>query len=283
MNPHPWGAGSARAVHGGAIPLVDALDESRFGGKAVQLGSALRAGLPVPEGVALPVELVDAVAAGSEEAAQGCLSAFDMVRGEAVAVRSSAVGEDAAHTSFAGQHLTRLNVTEAAILEAVTDVWRSGRSESALAYRARLGVEGAPRVAVVVQEMVAPECAGVLFTRNPVDGSDERVIEAAWGLGEVVVAGLVEPDRFHLARGGAVKEAVVGYKDVRMRMLPGGDTEEVPVDAHLRSAPCLADPQLEMLEALASRCEALFPGAHDIEWAFSGGRLYLLQRRSITR
>jgi pyruvate,water dikinase len=283
VNEQLWSASEARALDAGAVPLVHALEESRFGGKAVQLGSALRAGLPVPDGVALPVELVDAVASGVEAALERCRHAFAMVRGHAVAVRSSAVGEDAVHTSFAGQHLTRLNVTEAALLEAVTDVWRSGRSESALAYRARLGVQGAPRVAVVVQEMVEPECAGVLFTRNPLDGSDERVIEAAWGLGEVVVAGLVEPDRFRLARGGTVREAVVGYKDVRMHMLPGGDTEEVPVDAHLRSEPCLADHQLGMLDALASRCEALFPGAHDIEWAFSGGRLYLLQRRSITR
>jgi pyruvate,water dikinase len=265
------------------VPLVDAADESRFGGKAVHLGSALRAALPVPDGVALAVDLVDAVAAGHPEAAGVCLRAFAAVRGGAVAVRSSAVGEDAARTSFAGQHLTRLNVGEDALVEAVKDVWRSGRSESALAYRARLGVQSAPRVAVVVQEMVEPDCAGVLFTRNPLDGSDERVIEAAWGLGEVVVAGLVEPDRFRVARGGAVKEVVAGYKDVRIRTLPGGDTEVVGVEEHLRGERCLDDRQLGMLDALAGRCEALFPGAHDIEWAFSGGRLYLLQRRSITR
>jgi pyruvate,water dikinase len=138
-------------------------------------------------------------------------------------------------------------------------------------------------VGVVIQEMVDPECAGVLFTRNPVHGTDERVIEAAWGLGEAVVAGLVEPDRFRWERGGALNEASVGYKDVRIRTLPEGDTEEVPVDEHLRSEPCLQDAQLEMLEALASLCESHFPGAHDIEWAFAGGRLYLLQRRSVTR
>jgi pyruvate, water dikinase len=266
-----------------AVRLVDAREESRFGGKAVQLGAALRAGLPVPDGFALAVERVDAVAATHSEALDACLEAFAAVGSPAVAVRSSAVGEDASQTSFAGQHLTRLNVTQPSLVEAVVDVWRSGRSEAALAYRARLGIAGAPRVGVVVQEMVNPDSAGVLFTRNPLDGSDERVIEAAWGLGEAVVGGLVEPDRYRLARGGTVKEATPGYKDVQIRMLPDGDTEEVPVDADRMEELCLSDAQLAMLDELAVRCEQIFDGAHDIEWAFVGQRLFLLQRRSVTR
>ena len=266
-----------------ALPLREVHEEAHFGGKAVQLGVALRAGLPVPDGVGLPVELVDQVAAGQAEAVEQCMRVIADVGAVRAAVRSSAVGEDAASTSFAGQHLTRLNVTEDALVEAIIDVWRSGRSDAALAYRTRLGIPGAPRVAVVIQEMVDPVCAGVLFTRNPLDGSDERVIEAAWGLGEAVVGGLVEPDRYRVARGGAVKEAVAGYKDVYIRMLPDGDTEEAPVESHLVEEHCLDDAQLRMLDALASRCEALFEGAHDIEWAFSSGRLYLLQRRSVTR
>jgi hypothetical protein len=91
-----------------------------------------------------------------------------------VAVRSSAVGEDSVRASFAGQHLTRLNVTGDVLAAAITDVWRSGRSESALVYRRRLAVDGVPRVGVVIQVMIDAECAGVLFTRNPVDGRDEH-------------------------------------------------------------------------------------------------------------
>jgi pyruvate, water dikinase len=266
------------------VPLPAIHDEARFGGKAVQLGAALRAGLPVPYGVGLAVDAVAAVALGDEDAAARCRAALATLSAAAVAVRSSAVGEDSALASFAGQHLTRLNVTDGdALVAAITAVWRSGRTESALAYRARLGIDGQPRVGVVIQEMVDAECAGVLFTRNPLDGSDERVIEAAWGLGEAVVGGLVEPDRYHLARGGELRERVVGDKDVQVRLRAGGDTQELPVEPRRRRVPCLDDARLALLEALAARCEACFDGAHDIEWAFAGGRLYLLQRRAVTR
>jgi pyruvate, water dikinase len=266
------------------VPLPEVVEEQRFGGKAAQLGAAHRAGLPVPWGVALAVELVDAAAGGDAEAAARCQSAYGLAGGDAVAVRSSAVGEDSAEHSFAGQHLTRLNVAAPdALLDAVRAVWRSGREAGALAYRAHLGIAGAPRVAVVVQTMIAAECAGVLFTRNPLDGSDERVIEAAWGLGETVVGGLVEPDRYRLERGGQLREQVIGDKDVRITALPNGDTAEEAVEPRLRRAPCLDERRLRLLDALASRCEAHFPGAHDIEWAFAFGQRFLLQRRAITR
>ena len=266
------------------LPLRDVAHERRFGGKAAQLGAALRAGFPVPHGVALSVELVGAVARRDRSAIAECQRALSMVGSACVAVRSSAVGEDGARASFAGQHLTRLGVAhEDALVEAVIEVWRSGRSEAAVAYRSRLGVAGEPEVAVVVQEMVDAECAGVMFTRNPVDGSDERVIEGTWGLGEAVVSGLVDPDRVRLARGGAVIEATIGDKDVAIRLRPGGDTEEVEVAALDRHRPCLDARRLHELETLAARCESAFEGAHDIEWAFAGDRLYLLQRRAVTR
>ncbi len=266
------------------VPLIEVEDEARFGGKAVQLGSALRAGLPVPSGVALEVDLVDGMARGEARAIESGRRALAMVGAAEVAVRSSAVGEDSAAASFAGQHLTRLNVRrEEDLVEAVMAVWASGRTASALAYRERLGIEGPPRVAVVVQALVAPDCAGVLFTRNPVSGADERLIEATWGLGEAVVAGLVEPDRVRMRRGGTVVEHAVGDKDVAILPAPGSGTLEVPVEPSRRRVPCLDDRRLARLEELASRCESLFAGAHDLEWAFEGERLVLLQRRAVTR
>jgi len=265
------------------VPLREVEQEPRFGGKAAQLGAALRAGFPVPEGVALDVEAVDAIAAGRAEARERCRRALEILDSARVAVRSSAVGEDSASASFAGMHLTRLNVAPDRLIDAVVEVWRSGRTEAALAYRARLGIEGLPRVAVVVQEMVDPDCAGVMFTKNPVDGSDERVIEATWGLGEAVVSGLVTPDRYHLARGGRVTQRVIGDKDVAIELSPAGETVEREVPAERRQAPCLDDRRLAMLEELARRIEERFEGAHDVEWAFRGERLYLLQRRAVTR
>lgn len=263
--------------------LEEAHDERRFGGKAVGLGVALRAGFAVPPGFALAVELVDGVHDGASEALRACERILSALGGP-VAVRSSAVGEDGASASFAGQHLTKLNVaTREDLALAVREVRASARSESALAYRRRLGVAGEPRVAVVVQRMIAPACAGVLFTQNPVDGSDERVIEGTWGLGEAVVSGIVTPDRARLSRGGAVLEHVVGDKDLEIVAAPGAGTTERALDAARASESCLTTARLAALEALAARCEASFEGPSDVEWAFEQGSLWLLQRRAVTR
>lgn len=266
------------------IPLRDALDVASFGGKAVQLGAAIRAGLPVPDGFALSAGSVDRIVAGDAAALE------DLGRGVAglggpVAVRSSAVGEDSAGASFAGQHATVLHVEPAlpAIVAAVRNVWESGRTDSALAYRKRLGIEGQPQVGIVVQCMVEPTAAGVLFSRDPLSGGDVRVIEGAWGLGEAVVAGLVTPDRFRISRDGVVLERTAGFKDLLVRRNAQGGTEEVAVPADRVEALCLDDAQLLALHRLAERCEAVYGGEQDIEWAFAGGELFLLQRRPITR
>jgi pyruvate, water dikinase len=263
-------------------PLTQELSAGLFGGKAAQLATAMRAGLPVPAGVALPVRFVDAVAAGDRETRQQ-LTAICATLAAPLVARSSAVGEDSEQASFAGQHLTRLNLrSEPELVEAVCAIWDSARSPSALGYRERLGLPREPRMAVVVQELVDADSAGVLFSRNPLDGSDELVIEAAWGLGEAVVAGLVTPDRFRLRRDGAVVERIAGLKDVALRIGPEGGTRQTDVRDELARALCLDDAQLTALHDLALRCDEVYGGSHDLEWAFASGRLYLLQRRTLT-
>jgi pyruvate,water dikinase len=266
----------------GIVPLVEADTEALYGAKAVGLGDALRAGLPVPPGIALPGAEVDEIAAG----VAGATAALrDAVRSlpMPVAVRSSAVGEDSAGASFAGQHLTVLNVRSADDVEqAVREVWWSANSDSAITYRKRLGVFERPSVGVVVQSLLAPDTAGVMFTRNPINNADERLIEANWGLGEAVVSGRVIPDSFRVARGGEVLERTPGFKKIAIRPAPGGGTfdEKIPVD--LRESLCLSDEQLQALSALADTCERVYGSGRDIEWAFSGGAVYLLQCRAIT-
>lgn len=265
-----------------AVALAEARDESELGGKAVGLGAAIRAGLPVPEGVALPAALVAAVAAGDPAAVAGLFVVSDSLPGP-LAVRSSCVGEDSAAASFAGQHLTQLNVGSLdQLVEAVAAVWRSGGSESALAYRRKLGLEGPPRMGVVVQRLLDSEVSGVLFTRHPVTGADERVIEATWGLGEAVVQGLVTPDRYRLSPAGEVLERSPGAKRVAVRPRPDGVASSEPVAAHLVDALCLNDRRLACLHALARECEDAFQGPSDIEWAFTDAGPHLLQRRAIT-
>jgi pyruvate,water dikinase len=261
-------------------PLAHATDPETFGGKAVALGAAVRAGLPVPPGFALSCAAVEAVVRGDPDVVPALRAAC--AGGGPRAVRSSAVGEDSGVASFAGAHCTVLGACHPdAVIAAVGRVHASGDTVAARAYRDRLGL-GSCRMGVVVQELVPADVAGVLFTRNPVTGAAERVIEASWGLGEAVVAGLVVPDRYRLDDRGRVLERTTGEKDVAVRAGPCG-SEEVAVDASAVHAPCLDDAQLAALHRLAHACDAVYDALdHDIEFAFRAGTVFLLQRRPIT-
>jgi pyruvate,water dikinase len=264
------------------LPLTEQLEECLVGGKAASLAVATRAGLPVPAGVALAFGFVDAVAAGDAEARQQLAAIFREL-GAPLVARSSAVGEDSEQATFAGQYVTRLNLrSEPELVDAVLAIWDSARSPSAFAYRERLRLPREPRMGVVVQELIDADTAGVLFSCNPMTGSDELVIEAAWGLGESVVAGLVTPDRFRLRRDGAIFERITGLKDIAVRIDPEGGTRQSEVPDPLAHMLCLDDRQLAALRALTLRCDEIFAGSHDLEWAFAGGRLHLLQRRTLT-
>jgi pyruvate,water dikinase len=265
------------------VSLEKAIDDSLFGSKAVGLGQAIRDGLPVPPGVALSGAIVEAVAAG-ERAAIREVARWVGPLGGPLAVRSSAIDEDGATASFAGQHLTLLNVPSVdQVSSALSKVWWSANSDSAITYRQRVGLFTRPSVGVVVQALLDPESAGVMFTTNPVTGLDERVIEASWGLGEAVVAGLVIPDHYRVDRSGQVLERKPGLKRIAIRTVPGGGTVEEDVPPALVERLCLDDDQLQQLNLLAERCEQVYGPARDIEWAIAGGTLYLLQCRAITK
>ena len=265
------------------LPLSEAHDTSLFGSKAVGLGEATRAGLRVPPGIALSGKLVEAVASGEEVAVARLVQLAENLS-LPLAVRSSAVDEDGAEASFAGQHLTLLNVPSPAELpSAVRDIWWSANSDSAITYRQRVGLFTRPSVGVVVQSLLNPDVAGVMFTQNPVTGADERVIEGSWGLGEAVVNGTVIPDHFRMDRAGRVLERIPGLKRVAIRALPNGGTVEEPVPAEDVERFCLDDLQLEKLSQLALRCEQVYGPARDIEWAIADGTVYLLQCRAVTR
>ena len=265
------------------VPLAKARDDAVFGSKAVGLGEAARGGLPLPPGFALSGAIVEAVAAGEERAIKKVARCVGPLPGP-LAVRSSAVDEDGAEASFAGQHLTLLNVLSSDdVCSACREIWWSANSDSAITYRQRVGLFTRPSVGVVVQALLDPEVAGVMFTQNPITGADERMIEASWGLGEAVVAGLVIPDNYRVDRSGEVLERRPGVKKIAIRTLPNGGTFEEEVPPELVERPCLDDEQLEQLNRLAGRCEQVYGPARDIEWAIAGGELYLLQCRAVTR
>jgi pyruvate,water dikinase len=265
------------------VPLAKARAESIFGSKAVGLGDAARAGLPVPPGFALAGSIVEAIAGGQARATQKLTKAIRSLEAP-LAVRSSAVDEDSATASFAGQHLTLLNVPSLeAVGPALRQIWWSANSDSAITYRQRVGLFTRPSVGVVVQTLLDPEVAGVMFTQDPVSGADERVIEASWGLGEAVVAGQVIPDRYRVSRSGDVLERTAGVKKIAIRPVADGGTVEEEVTSELVERLSLDDDQVKQLNDLAGQCERIYGPARDIEWAFAGGQLYVLQCRAVTR
>ena len=189
--------------------------------------------------------------------------------GAAVAVRSSATMEDSAAASFAGLQDTYLGVYGAdAVLDAVRRCWASLYNDESVAYRRRLGMgEHDLAMAVVVQRMVHPRAAGVIFTRSPVTGDRSVVaIEGTWGLGSALVAGDVTPDSFTVSKvtGEITGRRVAG----KLRMhAPGG---VCPMPAHLQHAPCLSDGEIRALARLACRVEDHYGAPQDIEWALLG-------------
>jgi pyruvate,water dikinase len=256
------------------------LDAGDYGGKAANLSAALREGLPVPEGVALSWQEVDVIAT-SGSGIVGKLSAeLGDLLDVPLAVRSSAVGEDSRAASFAGQHLTLLNVVGNSMWDAIRRVWQSGRDEAALAYRRRMGIADDLRIGAIVQQLVAADVAGVLFTCDPVSAASDRwVIEASWGLGEAVVAGLVTPDLYIATPSGDLLEAHQGEKQVAVMPDAGGGTSQRVVE---KDGWCLKEAAIRELVDLGVACDRLFGAGQDIEWALSGGSTWLLQSRPIT-
>jgi pyruvate,water dikinase len=202
-----------------------------------------------------------------------------------VAVRSSALDEDGDLTSFAGQHETELNVVGIeAVLGAVARCWASGRTERALTYRRRQGleVEGV-RLAVVVQQLVLADISAVVFSANPVTNDrNEVVVTASWGLGESLVSGTATPDTWVVRKEDlGVLDEQVGAKE-RMTVAVDGGAREVPVPRLLREKLSLSRAQVAQLARLAVDLEARMGWPVDIEAAYFGEHLYLLQCRPIT-
>ncbi len=202
-----------------------------------------------------------------------------------VAVRSSAIDEDSATLSFAGQHETYLNIVGAhAVAEAVVRCWASIRTARALAYRQRQGssIIGA-RLAVLVQQLVPADASAVVFSANPVTGCDDEVmINASWGLGESLVSGTVTPDTFIVRKSDLAIDCHDIAEKRRMTVRAQHGTYEVPVPRKHQKIPSIDDAQVMELTRLSMALETAMGWPVDIECAYQGRDLYLLQCRPIT-
>jgi len=294
-------------------------DPETAGGKGASLARLQRAGLPVPYGFVVRAEaLVRTLESGErhrqlrgllEDASPDALPsrakdaqalvmeaplvsdldsevalAYQRLGEGPVAVRSSACAEDSETASFAGQQDTFLNVRgSAAVLASMRQCWASFFSERAIFYRSRKGSLDDFRMAVVVQRQLAPEKSGVMFTVDPVRRRrDQMVIEAVHGLGESVVSGMVTPDHYIVGREGELKRAQVSTQTLAIVAAAQGGVHEVALDPAVGGARVLSDGELADLAQMGSKLEELFGAPQDVEWAFEGERLYLLQSRPIT-
>ncbi|PRX61726.1 pyruvate,water dikinase [Nonomuraea fuscirosea] len=228
----------------------------------------------VVEGVTLPGDLVAEIGAALARLGEGT----------SCAVRSSATAEDLPTASFAGQQDSYLNVVGLdAVLLHVRRCWASLFTERAVTYRRRNGFDDRKvRMAVVVQRMVFPDAAGILFTADPVTSNRKvATVEAGWGLGEALVAGLVAGD-VYTVRDDQVVSTAVATKTRSVQASRDGGVEDVPVEAGRQTRPALTDAQILRLVRLGRHIEAHFGRPQDIEWCLAGDDFHIVQSRPIT-
>lgn len=201
-----------------------------------------------------------------------------------VAVRSSATAEDLPTASFAGQQASFLNVKGVKdLIDAVKKCWASLYEPRAIFYRVKQGVTDAS-ISAIVQRMVSSvEKSGVMFTVNPVTGGDEIVIEATWGLGEMLVSGSIQPDRYRVSKDGAILEKSIGKKERRkIRDYATDRTIEVSVPRDLINAQVLTEEEILRLVQYGLKLEKYYNKSQDIEFAIEKNKIYIVQTRPVT-
>ncbi|MGH2659938.1 MAG: PEP/pyruvate-binding domain-containing protein, partial [Actinomycetota bacterium] len=245
-----------RASAAGLVSLDDLACEAPAlaGNKAATLAVLRRAGFEVPPGVVVPAGALGRVADELPPAVRAALQAVsDLLGPGPCAVRSSSTLEDTEQASFAGQFETVLGVDSEGLADAVLRCWRSAHAERVKAYR---GDSGPGSMAALIQPMIAAEAAGVAFTTDPVTGRHRTLIEAVEGLGERLVSGAATPERWTVEEDDSIE----------------APSEATGLDAE----------RVRAIAELARRVEEHFGRAQDIEWAFEGRSLWLLQARPIT-
>lgn len=307
-----------------ALESVRLEDAGRVGSKAAVLGTLKEAGFPVPPGLCLTTVAfhhafephkpqIDVILqthdlrdpAGSAMAASLIAEALSdlAVPGDVIvelrqmlpalteakmplAVRSSATAEDLAGASFAGQYATVLGVRGAKAIEyAIVECWRSFYTANALAERAKHGaIAGGEGMAVLIQQMVDAECAGICFTVDPVQHHPELiVVDAAWGLGIGAVDGAVATDAVRVRRDGlVVEDQHIVEKDEQIALDPEQGVQRIAVPEERRKAACLPESWLQRVVSFALAAEVLLGKPQDIEWAIADKHVWILQSRPIT-
>jgi pyruvate,water dikinase len=298
----------------------------KAGGKALNLAKMAQSGFDVPPAFIISVDaydsfikhelegkisrVLDSIDFNQEDSiSSGCASIKDLIKEKELpshlhsqitnkintlpegyyAVRSSAVAEDLADASFAGQLDSYLYITKEDILEKVVDCWASYWNDRAVKYRHDSAIEhldtenSAAGIAVLIQQMVNADISGVTFTANPVDGSRNLVIESTWGLGEAIASGLVTPDTFVLDREGKLILKEIKTKNHGYFLINGKNTL-LPIEEDYQEKSSLNQDLLQELVQLGIQLEEFFGVAQDVEWAleYENNTIYILQSRPVT-
>ena len=277
----------------GFVVLRDSyLESMKAGGVAEELNAAHREAMPA----ALDTSRFDQMCAAmkalvhkagmAEQVRDRILAAYRAMGPNCfVAVRSSATGEDGADASFAGMNETYTNVRgEEDLIEAVQNCWASLFGPRVVSYRASRGFTADPAMAVVVQLMIASERSGVAFTADPTtDATDRVVVEGAFGQGEVVVSGSVEPDTYVVDKqSGEILSRRMGYKSFKIVRGTDGKDLRVDLDDAQAQAQVLSDDEVRAIAEIAVRSERHAGCPQDTEWAIADGKTYIVQTRPIT-
>lgn len=259
------------------IPLRDARSSTEVGGKAAALGELIRAKFTVPDGFVVIADVSEL-----NRLTTAILDAFESLESPFVAVRSSATQEDGHTAAWAGQLDTFLNVSRETLMDSILSCMTSVESARARAYASEKGL-AAGRVAVIVQSMIPSDVSGVCFSVHPVTkNANDMVIEAAYGLGEAVVSGEVTPDNYVIDRAERrITTRSIATQSKSLRFSPK-ERKTIWEDVAEPAVQKLSDDQILELAGAVERLEIHFGFPVDVEWAYYGGELYILQSRPIT-
>ncbi len=303
------------------VELEAGLSREKIGGKGINLATMASAGFNIPPAIIIPVtaydyfikkeleskiaKIIDSINFNQENSiSRGCSKIKELIKSEELpadmilpikhkiselpegyyAVRSSAVAEDLADASFAGQLDSFLNVKKEDILEKVVACWASYWNDRAVKYRHDSTLEQLETgLAIIVQKMVHANASGVIFTANPIDGTENLVMESAWGLGEAMASGMVSPDIFILNREGEILNQNIKIKE-KAYFLQNGENTLIRLSEEDSKKPSLGESDLKRLYKIALDLEEYFQVPQDIEWDLESetSSIYILQSRPVT-
>jgi phosphoenolpyruvate synthase/pyruvate phosphate dikinase len=261
-------------------------DLNLVGGKGLSLALMLKQDIPVPEGFVITTRAYQNFINNNtiiEEVWNELLSAFTNLNSKTVAVRSSAVTEDSSDTSWAGQFESYLNVDRDSLKEAVEKCFKSMTSAKAVSYARNKNLLKSNLMAVVVQKMINSDKSGVIFTINPINKNpNELMMEGIYGLGELLVGGLINPYNLVLDRSTlAIKSSIMSdQKEMLVNAKDGVNKIQLAED--LKETELLSQDKLHQLANLALKIEEIYDLPQDIEWAIESNKIHILQSRPIT-